>query len=250
MSDNLLPGTEQAESATAEVPSEEERREVRTIADLRRAEYNPRVISDWGLENLRKLMMKYGDLSGITVNVRTGNLVGGHQRTKIFDKAWKVVKQNIIKDEVGTVAEGHIETPFGRWNYREVDWDSVTEMAANIAANRGGGKWDFEKLKRVSKAIKDSDDQMIMFTGLDASEQNNLGLGAAPTESVTMSAKDKMDRFLKAEIKQIVLYFGSEEYNSVLLRLQAILKEEGLEDNSSLFLHLLESYEKNRIKKG
>lgn len=248
MNDDLLPGTEEAASLTADAaaPSDEARKEVRTIADLKRAEYNPRSISDWGLEQLRKMMMKFGDLSGITVNVRTGNLVGGHQRTKIFDKAWKVTKQNIIKDEVGTVAEGYIETPFGRWTYREVDWDLPTEMAANIAANKGGGKWDFDKLKKVSRAIKDSDDQMIMFTGLDATEQSNLGLGAAVTEAGTISAKDKMDRFLKAEIKQIVLYFGSEEYNQVLMRMQNVMKKEKLEDNTTVLLHLLGYYEKDR----
>jgi hypothetical protein len=91
------------------------------IKDLQPAAYNPRKISDEKLDNLKKSMQEFGDLSGIVVNVRTGNMVGGHQRIKHFNPSWPIKKRK-HEDNLGTVALGDIETPFGVWSYREVDW--------------------------------------------------------------------------------------------------------------------------------
>lgn len=221
--------------------------EIGKISDLKRAEYNPRQISEWAKEALRKSMMKFGDLSGIVVNVRTGKIVGGHQRVSIFDSAWRITKQTIIKDEVGTVAEGVIATPYGNWSYREVDWDEATEMTANIAANKQGGLWDIKKLRTVASNIKGADSQLIMFTGLEDMELENMGIQDAPEKKVE-DADYKMKRFLENDIKQIVLYFATEEYNNVLKRLASVMEEHKLEENTSTFLFLLDQYEKNRVR--
>ena len=118
------------------------------IKDLKPAGYNPRKITEEKLQMLAKAMREFGDLSGIVFNCRTGNLIGGHQRVKNFDPAWEVVKEP-YQDGVGTTAEGHIETPFGKWKYREVDWPKKKEAAANIAANKHGAMWDFPKLADI-----------------------------------------------------------------------------------------------------
>jgi hypothetical protein len=221
--------------------------EIGKISDLKRADYNPRQISEWAKEALRKSMMKFGDLSGIVVNIRTGRIVGGHQRVSLFDQAWRITKQTVIKDDVGTVAEGLIATPYGNWSYREVDWDETLEMAANIAANKHGGLWDINKLRNLTGKIKDADSQLVMFTGLEDTMLENMGIQKAPEKKVE-DADYKMKRFLENDIKQIVLYFATEEYNSVLQRLSAIMEEKKLEENTSTFLFLLDHYEKNRTK--
>lgn len=118
------------------------------VKDLRPAAYNPRKITEWKLRALGKAMQEFGDLSGVIRNVRTGNLIGGHQRLKHFDPAWKINKEK-HEDNVGTVAQGYIETPFGRWTYREVDWDLEKEKAANIAANEHGGEFDLPALTEL-----------------------------------------------------------------------------------------------------
>lgn len=99
------------------------------IKDLKPADYNPRQISDEKLKMLNKSMQEYGDLSGIIFNRKTGNLIGGHMRIKNLDPEWEVVKKDAA-DNMGTVAEGYIETPFGRWVYREVNWPKKKEKAA------------------------------------------------------------------------------------------------------------------------
>lgn len=120
------------------------------VGDLRgaAAEYNPRVITDQELAALGQAMREFGDLSGIVLNVKTGRLVGGHQRLKQLDPSWKIEKRPAT-DSTGTTALGYIETPNGRWQYREVHWDEHREKAANLAANKHGGHWDNLKLKPI-----------------------------------------------------------------------------------------------------
>ncbi len=126
------------------------------VGDLTPASYNPRTITDDKLAMLGKAMQEFGDLSGIVFNVRTGQLIGGHQRIKHLEPDWKITKKN-HQDSVGTVAVGEIETPFGVWSYREVDWSEKKEKAANIAANQHSGEFDLNKLRELIIEINDED---------------------------------------------------------------------------------------------
>jgi hypothetical protein len=152
-----------------------------TVGTLRGAEYNPRTITKRKLDMLKKSMLKFGDLSGIVKNVRTGNLVGGHQRIKQFDPSWSITKA-AHKDAVGTVAIGHIETPFGRWSYREVDWDDKTEKAANIAANKHGGDFYYPKLKDLFRGM-DADGTDLEITGFELGELGDIFVKDIPMDA-------------------------------------------------------------------
>lgn len=129
--------------------------ESRSIKTLKESTENPRKISVERRAGLKRSIEKYGDLSGIVRNVKTGNLVGGHQRTGMFRKAKGVrIEAHPHTDSTGTVAIGEVIIPvdknsFIRIPYREVSWDGDREMAANIAANAGGGDFDYTKLKNV-----------------------------------------------------------------------------------------------------
>lgn len=140
------------------------------------APYNPRKIDHKQAAALAKAMEHFGDLSGIVVNTRSGNLVGGHQRVKMFGgleaSALKVEKQPLA-DGCGTVASGYVDTPWGRWAYREVDWDDATEKAANLAANKHGGSWDLDKLDVVLEELQQIDYDMEL-TGFDCADVQPL----------------------------------------------------------------------------
>lgn len=118
------------------------------VGALQPAPYNPRKISHEGLENLSASLKEFGDLSGVVRNVRTNRLVGGHQRVKILDPSWPIQK-NLATDPTGTVALGYIVTPWGLFNYREVDWDEKKEIAANLSANKIRSEWDTTKLPEL-----------------------------------------------------------------------------------------------------
>ena len=125
-------------------------------------------------------MAEFGDLSGIVVNRRTGNMVGGHQRVKNLDPEWQIHAEP-MQDSTGTVAAGHIETPWGRWTYREVEWPEEKEKAANIAANKHGGEWDQPKLEIVIDELKQIDFD-IELTGFDFDDESLLDHSDDPPE--------------------------------------------------------------------
>ncbi len=139
-----------------------------SIGNLTPAPWNPRKITDKQLSMLKKSMAEFGDLSGIVVNVQTGHIVGGHQRVKNLDPSWRIIKQPHT-DKVGTVALGHIETPWGRWQYREVDWPEKKEATANVAANKQGGEFDLPKLKEILITL-DTGDLDMELTGFNSHE--------------------------------------------------------------------------------
>ena len=145
-----------------------------TVADLKLSPYNPRKITDKKLEMLKKSMQEFGDLSGIVFNVRTKRVVGGHQRIKHLDPAWKIIKKPHI-DKVGTVAIGTINAFGSDWAYREVDWPEKKEMLANIAANKHGGEFDLPILKTNMIKLNDGKTDMDL-TGFTMPEINLMSV--------------------------------------------------------------------------
>lgn len=144
----------------------------KTVASLRAAPYNPRKISDEQLAILGQTLAEFGDLSGIVVNIATGHLVGGHQRLKHLDAKWPIMADK-VKDKTGGVAVGHIVTPWGALAYREVEWTEQKEKAANIAANKVGGEFDFSKLKDLLVELDDGDFD-LKLTGFSEAELKKL----------------------------------------------------------------------------
>lgn len=161
------------------------------VGDLKPAGYNPRKITDKKLTRLGDSMFEFGDLSGIVKNVRTGNLVGGHQRVKHFDPSWPITK-NLHMDKTGTVGIGYVETPTGNWSYREVDWSEAKEKAANLAANKHGGEFDEEKLSGIIAELAETDINLDL-TGFDKEEFDKIINASSGNEN--SSSGDGSDTF-------------------------------------------------------
>lgn len=101
--------------------------------ELKNAEYNPRKISDSARDKLKSNIKKVGLLDPPVWNVRSGNIVSGHQRIAILDSL------NRTKDYKIRVAK--------------VDLDQKTEKEQNIFFNNqvAMGEWDIEKLEDIIK---------------------------------------------------------------------------------------------------
>ena len=99
----------------------------RNISDLAPAPYNPRDIDPAALEGLQSSLERFGDLSGLTWNKRTGHLVAGHQRLKALQDAHG--DQLVIKRRAVVAPDGQ------KYPIRVVDLPEAEEMAANLAAN-------------------------------------------------------------------------------------------------------------------
>ncbi len=85
------------------------------------------------LEGLQVSMAEFGDLSGIVFNLRTGQLVCGHQRRDGMRKKFGDLPIQVDGSRAWVMLPG--EKGEKRFDIRLVDWDLETQQAANIAAN-------------------------------------------------------------------------------------------------------------------
>ena len=123
------------------------------ISKLNPAKYNPRKDlkpGDAEYEKLKRSMEEFGYVEPIIWNKKTGNIVGGHQRFKIF------VDMN--KKEVDCVV---------------VEMDEEKEKALNIALNKINGEWDNDKLAMLISDLQGSDFD-VSLTGFEEDEIADL----------------------------------------------------------------------------
>lgn len=118
------------------------------LSELKPNPRNPRSMSESKAAMLKKSLDEFGDLSGIVYNRVSETLIGGHQRAKVSpdDSQITIVTEYKKPTRTGTVAEGFVDIDGERFSYREVLWDKKKEKAANIAANKGAGQWDYPLL--------------------------------------------------------------------------------------------------------
>lgn len=110
---------------------------------------NPRKITKRQFELLNDSLDEFGDLSGVILNTRTQEFIGGNQRSKIFQQKGaelEITQRYETPTKTGTVAQGFILVDGEKYSYREVDWDKRKEESANIRANKIGGSFDFDIL--------------------------------------------------------------------------------------------------------
>lgn len=212
------------------------------IKDLKGFHKNPRKITEKMFGLLGESIKEFGDLSGIVVNVRTGEVVGGNQRTQFFKSDFQNVA-SITKTELpkptsqGTVAYGYVEYKGERYNYREVNWDEKKSDRANIAANKMGGFWDNDIL------ANQFDIEDLKLAGFEDFE---LGMFEEEIEVDKSDLTQTMDSYLEGNIKQIVLFFTAEEFEEVMPRMEALMAELGVQNHTEAFLKILKEHEDNR----
>lgn len=122
--------------------------------NLKAAHYNPRHMDDKARGGLQKSMVKFNDISGITWNQRSGNIVTGHHRWEELANSYGIEKLTFehLKGDRYAIMAGEEDTGY---TLRAVDWDKTTEKAANVTANSGKVEGIFTiDLKSVLEEIK------------------------------------------------------------------------------------------------
>ena len=117
-------------------------------ADIKNAEYNPRVMDKEAKKRLKAGLKKHGLVSTLTWNKRTGNLVGGHQRLEQLDALEK--NKNYSLDVC------------------VIDVDPAEEAVLNVQLNNPSmqGDWDLDKLAQITEDFNIGFDEMG-FSKLD-----------------------------------------------------------------------------------
>ena len=103
--------------------------EVKRIADMNRAAYNPRVDlqpEDEKYQAIERSLKRHGLVQPIVWNRRTNTVVSGHQRLTVLE------------------AQGETEVTVS-----VVDLDDIQEKELNVALNKITGEWDDDKLSVI-----------------------------------------------------------------------------------------------------
>lgn len=131
-----------------------------STADLHADSDNPRRISEEAEEGLRSSLERFGDLSGIVFNVRTGELVCGHQRVNQIRELYGDRDIEVVDKKMGV---GRILIDDGRFfGVRVVDWSKSVQRAANVAANsqRISGRFDDNLSSYLMDVLEDFQEEM------------------------------------------------------------------------------------------
>lgn len=127
------------------------------IEDITPAKYNPRKMSDEARKGLRSSIDKFDDISTITINKRTNNLISGHQRyIEIKDKYPKLSIDKYAENEKGEFYKFMNGEIFTSYTLRVVNWSEAEEKAANVTANSQfiSGEYDQVILSKLLTEIK------------------------------------------------------------------------------------------------
>ena len=154
---------------------------------------NPRTMSDEDRARLGKTLREFGDLGGVVLNTKSGQLVGGHQRVQDFrsdPKAKVVIERKLPKpDATGSTAFGYVEAHGTRYSYREVRWPKAKEAAANLAANRVHGDFDMGQVSEMLGEFEAGFD--FDLTGFDPGEVAGM-LEAAKPQAIATVVRDQI----------------------------------------------------------
>ena len=118
-------------------------------ADIKNAEYNPRIMDKEAKKRLKKGLKKHGLVSTLTWNKRTGNLVGGHQRLEQLDALERNMDYSL--------------------DVCVIDVDETEEAMLNVQLNNPSmqGDWDLGKLVEISADFDIDFIDDMGFTKLD-----------------------------------------------------------------------------------
>ena len=184
------------------------------IDDLKNAPYNPRIITEDEKLALSKSVSAFGDISGITWNKLSGNLVTGHQRiAELKGKYNEITFEQIDKENFWIIGDGQ-KTSF---KIRVVEWDDMKEKAANIAGNSHtmAGKFELDMMPTLLEEIKEFDSKIFTDLRFDQLEKD-LGLfnwnfdsdkidkDYENLDGIETTIKVKCEQEKKNEIKSII----------------------------------------------
>lgn len=197
--------------------------------DIKKADYNPRTISEEEQEGLSNSIKEFDDISGITFNSRTGNLVTGHQRwTELNAKKRQIELKRLDVEHEGSKAfyaiyDGKKNTGF---ILREVDWPSDKEIAANIAANSHAltGKYDTQKLGILIKKIDINLKNKLRMNKLE------LDLGLNVDWHSDMEQVEKTESNNDGIVAKIVITCNQDDRESLLMFIKGKIVETAFEN--------------------
>lgn len=181
---------------------------------------NPRKHPVYQREAVAASFGELGQVAPILINQRNGYLVDGEER------AW------LALDQPGDVELDVI--------YVDLDEDEHLKALAYLDATGALAQYDPERLDRVLQEVNSDSPALQKMLGDIVGKISSL---SASEGAVGKSPDEHLDTYLNATIKQVVLLFSNEQYDTVIKSLALLRKVMDVETNTEVFLELLEFYE-------
>lgn len=216
------------------------------VADLRNWEDNPKDVMQDDMARLQE-QIKMGEHSTLLVT-DDGEVLGGNTRLRAYKKLGKDTAKVVIvsfdtrEDGVHATIDGvEAEKVFSSVEQAKLEYAlSHNDM---IGAYNEGKLAELlhvtpieMNLFKVPSVVRPVED--IAF------EVGDVSIEDRDTDVDTTG--DKLDTFLNGSIKQIVLYFNNDQYESIIPRLEALRQYFGVDNNTDLFLELLDCAEAHK----
>jgi len=194
--------------------------ETATIASLMLDPANVRTHDSKNLESIKASLARFGQQTPIVVNSK-GIVVAGNARLM----AAKMLNWSSV-EIVRTNLEGAEAIAYA--------------IADNRTAELAG--WDEAALAQQLAALQIDDEELANIAGFtDAEIEAMMMVGTKIENSENgKSVVESSEKYAESVIKQIVLVFDAKEYKSVIESFESYAEKNGLSDNTSVVIHLLE----------
>ena len=194
-------------------------------ADIKNADYNPRIMDKEAKKRLKEGLKKHGLVSTLTWNKRTGNLVGGHQRLEQLD----ALERN--KDYTLDVCV--------------IDVDEAEEAVLNVQLNNPSmqGDWDLEKLAMITEEFDVDFDDMgfskldveFMYDGderftqmFDTPETEEVKKGLEEVKAARQASKERMQDNNNINFYSVIVFEDEKAKADFYRKISVPLSEEFL----------------------
>lgn len=188
--------------------------EKRKLAELKEYDKNPRKISPEALERAKESIKARGFHGVFKIDTEDVILSGNQAKRVLMELGY---------DEVNVLVPS-----------RELT--DTEKKVILVESNKHWADWDFESLSLNFSVAE------LQLAGFQEHELNFMN----PEEEAVVD-QDKLtkslDTFLEGNIKQIVLFFKSADYQDIIDRLGNLMGHMEVEDNTAVFIKMLEFYE-------
>lgn len=195
-------------------------------------------------ESIGASYKRFGFNDPFAIDEASGYLAEGHGRL-----------ESLLQDRLeGKGAPAHVvvDPADGSWTVpviRGVAFKSDQELRAYITAHNRlteSGGWDEKKLAVILQEAKDAGSLEGM--GWTGRQVDSFLESLSPQDEITDEKPPNRNGAKQAALfsntmRQIVLYYDTEAYESVLDRMQAVMSDNGLDSHSDVILHLLDVYD-------
>lgn len=207
------------------------------LSELQRWPRNPKLHSE---PELDASLERFGFTNPLMVDERSGKMVAGHGRLEALmrrQKAGLKPPRNIAKKGDEWLV------PVIRGIAFKNDAEAEAYLVADNRLTERGG-WNETALNEILKSL--SETSSLDGTGYDLGDVEAMVRQveqATSTAVVGATPEELLPKFQAAEIKQVVLYFESAQYDDVTARLEKVKEKLKLNSNTEVMVKLLEHWE-------